>query len=171
MDKEAILKERSELLVKMEKDLKEDLIAAAIRKPENDDEPEILTVLFDALGTEGEEVAGEFFFSTIESDEDTVQYFTSVMTIAGELPEEQLPAIYEALNYINFMIPCGSFAVDSNHAYLIYRMSAAMSMNVTGEALYEQMNVIMGNAVAVVDGFIDLIMAILEGRETIEQNF
>ena len=168
MDRQAIEQEREELLNKMAEDLQEGLIAATVREPEEEGDVPVLSVLFDEFGEGEDEAYGEFFFRPIISDEDQVQFFSGVITLSDSLPEEHLKELFEAMSYINFQLPCGCFALDKTKTLLIFRECIPLPMNLTGDALYEQMNIISGNAAASADAYISTLLQVAEGELSVE---
>ena len=157
-----------ELLAKMADSLNEDLIPAQLSEPEEAAGIEILSVYFDGLGMDHDPVLGEFFFSPGQSEEDRVLHFNAVLTLADEIDEERLPALYEAMSYINYRLPCGSYALDREHTYLVYKLVTPLSAELPGELLFAEMNVGAGNAVACCDLYMDTLLRLLEGELTIE---
>ena len=103
MDLGKIKEERHELLTRMRDSFQEELIACEIREPENENEPEILTVVLDGIGETGdmEGGIGEFFFAPPSSENDTVQHFCAVLSLLDDPDREYLPQLFEAMSYIN----------------------------------------------------------------------
>ena len=158
MDK--VMEDRRQLLAEIRDSLLEELVACEIREPENEGEPEILTAVLDGIGEEGEKegTIGEFFFMPMQSEDDTVQHFSAVLTImdgVDELDEDKLSDLYRELNRINYRIPCGSFSVDEDEGLLCYRLTIPILITLTGDELLEQVNVCMANAVMCADLYAD----------------
>lgn len=167
MDIEKTMRERHELLERLRDSLQEELIICEILEAENENEPEVLRVLFDELGQDNEEgVLGEFFFFPPGSDEDEVQHFSAVIAVADEIDKSKLPQLFEAMSYINFRIPCGSFCVDEEGEVLVYRLTTPFSAQMKGDDIYGQMNICMTNALICTDMYMDILLQILEGSET-----
>ncbi len=170
MDLETIMKERHELLSKIRDSFQEDFIACDIREPENENEPEILTVVLDGIGEteEKEGGIGEFFFIPPASENDTVMHFCAVITLLDDLGREHLPDLFEAMSYINFRLPLGCYSVDKEASLLCYRLVTPIPMGVMGEALLQQMNVSMSNALTSADLYADVLVKIAGGEKTLE---
>ncbi len=161
MDIEKTMRERHELLEALRDSLQEELVACEIRNPENENEPEILNVIFDELGQDSEEGAlGEFFFLPPDSEEDTVQHFSAVLTITDNITKAKLPELYEAMSHINFRIPCGSFCIDEDAEFLLYRLTTPLPADMQKDALYDQMNITMTNALVAADMYMDILLKI-----------
>ncbi|MCR4656376.1 MAG: hypothetical protein K5770_09140 [Lachnospiraceae bacterium] len=167
MKKDDLNKRRHELLLRLEDSLKEDLIPAMTGEPDEETGIEILNVIFDDMGFDGEEVLGEFFFTPVTSDEDTVQHFSAVLTLRDEIGEEHLPELFEAMSYVNFSLPCGCYCVDGEKQFLTYKLTVPISTEASDEVLFEEMNVCMGNALASADLYMDLLIKILDGQATV----
>lgn len=169
MIKEKLTGERHDILQKICDEMNEELFAAKLYEEEGDNKLEILRILFDDIGFDNEDgVVGEFLFLPLVSEEDEVQYFTAAMTIADVIPQENLSKLYEAIAVLNFYIPCGAFSIDKNKQVLAYKMTNPIPIALTGDALYEQVNVSMGNAVAITDQYCDLILRVNAGELEVE---
>lgn len=169
MDIEKIMKERHELLERLRDSLQEELVACEIIEAENENEPEVLRVLFDELGQDNEEgILGEFFFLPPGSDEDEVQHFSAVFTVADEIDKDKLPRLFEAMSYINFRIPCGSFSIDREEEILIYRLTTPFSVQMKGDDLYAQMNICLTNALICTDMYSDILLQLLTETEPVD---
>ena len=52
--------------------------------------------------------------------------------------------------------------------FLTFHLGVPLDMNLGKEELYEEMNIVMSNAVAICDTHMDLVLKVLDGEETIE---
>ena len=168
MKKEDIINQRHKVLEKIQDDMNEHLIAAQLVSPETEETPEVLNVVLDGIGFEGEEAIGEFCFIPMASDEAEVQYFTSVISIADEIEDDTLSALFEAMSYINFSVTCGSFSIDMNHSFLVYKLTVPMPVDISDETLYDQVNLYMGTATAMADQYMDLLLRMIEKELTLD---
>lgn len=170
MDLGKIKEERHELLTRMRDSFQEELIACEIREPENENEPEILTVVLDGIGETGdmEGGIGEFFFVPPSSENDTVQHFCAVLSLLDDPDREYLPQLFEAMSYINFKLPCGSYSVDRDASLLCYRLTSPIPIGLSGEGLFEQMNATMANALTVADLYADMLIKIAGGEKELQ---
>ncbi len=170
MDIEKIMEERHEILARMRDSFQEELIACEIREPENEKEPEILAVVLDGIGEIGdmEGGIGEFFFAPLSSENDTVKHFCTVITIADDLDKRYLPDLFEAMSYINFRMPCGSYSVDKDASFICYRLVTPIPMGLSGEELFEQVNVVMANAFTAADLYADMLIELSSGEKTLK---
>ncbi len=163
-----LLEERRRILERIQGEFQEALEPAMIREPESDSEPVILSILFDDLGTPDGEALGEFYFLHPASDEDEIQHLCGTITIAEKVESDHFPELFEAMSYINAAIPCGAWRLDMDRKFLSFHLAAPVSINMTGEELYEEMNIVMTNAYAVAGAHADLLIKILDGEKDIE---
>ena len=168
MDKKIILDEQHKALEAMEGSLQEELIAAKLTIPEEENGTEVLTVIFPELGIDGDGAVGELFFLPILPDEISVQHFMTILTIADEIEEGLYPAIYEAISYINFRLPCGAYSLDDETGSLVYKLTVPLPAELSGEELIRELNICSGNAVAAVDQHMDLLLRMLDGDVTMD---
>ena len=171
MEKEKIYAERKELMERLVDSFQDNLIPAMIREPENPEDPEepvVMSVLFDEMGRGEDEAFGEFCFRPLISEEDEVQFFTALITFSDTLEERFVPALFEAASYINFKIPGGSFMVDYTHTFLCFRLSVPMPIALSGDALFEEMNIAAANAVTIADAYYDLLLDVSRGEAAVE---
>ena len=168
MDKKQIMNERHAALEAVEGSLQEELIAARLDTPEDGDGTEVLTVIFAELGLDGDGAVGELFFLPVASDEDEVQHFATIINLADEIDKEQLPALYEAISYLNFRLPCGCYVLDADAGILAYKLTVPLPIDLAGEELIRAINICSGNAVAAADQHMDLLLRMLDGEATID---
>ncbi len=160
---------RRELLERFVQDFKDELFAATILEPDEDMPIPIVRVIYDEMGDVDDEAVAEFYFTPTTSDDDTVSFFTGIITLQEGIPEEALGRLYEAMSYINFQIPCGAFAIDRGHHVLAYRLCTPMSMDMGREEIYEQMNVCAGNSAAIADAYMGVLRDVTEEKMSIDE--
>ena len=165
------IKERHELLERMKGSFQEELIACDIAVPEQEGMSEILNVVLDMLGGgESEEgTIGEFYFDPIFSEQDEIQRFTGVVTIMDSIPREQLPLLYEAMSIINFHLPCGSYSIDRDGEFLAFRLTVPISMELTGDALYDAMDVCVSSTINTADLYMEPLIRLAIGELTLDE--
>ncbi len=168
MDRKTIMNERHSALEALEGLLQEELIAAKLNAAGDAGGVEVLTVIFPELGLDGDGAVGELFFLPVLSEDAAVQHFNTVITIAGDIDEEQLPLLYEAISYINFRLPCGAFALDRETLSLVFKLSVPLPIDLKGDDLLKEMNICSGNAVAVADRHMDILLRMTEGEAGME---
>ena len=87
-----------------------------------------------------------------------------VLTISEELPPERLPALYEAISYINFNVPVGSFCIDKDHRFLCYVLNTLMPVEMEDDLVFQEMDIVLGNAFASADTYIGILSDVLSGK-------
>lgn len=172
MDKEKILQERHDIFREIQDELRDELIAASIMKGGVGDDTEVLRVIFPDMGYENEDGGvGEFFFAPFSEGEDEVTHFVSAITLADNYPTENVQKMIGLMAALNCYLPCGCFCVNRDGSVLLYKLVNPLPMELSGDALKEQMNICMGNAVAVCDQFSDLLFRVMEGEMEPEEVF
>ena len=171
MNIEEKIQERKELLERMKESLQDDLIACEVAEREMEGVPVVLNVILDTLAKDDAEEGafGEFFFDPIASEEDEIQHFSCVITLMDDLPQEHLPELFEALAYINFILPCGRYCIDKDRSFLAFRLTVPLPMELSGDALFDQMNICMANAVAGADIFLEPLVQLASGEITLDE--
>ena len=163
------MQERHDLLIRMRDSLQEELVACEVGIPEEEGAPEVLNVILDVLsGGESDEGAiGEFYFDRILSGEEEIQRFTGAVTIMDIIPEEHLAELYEAMSYINFRLPGGCYSIDKDKTFLAFRLTTPFPMELSGDALYDQMNVCVSNTISIADLFMEPLIRLALGKITV----
>ncbi|MCR5054102.1 MAG: YbjN domain-containing protein [Lachnospiraceae bacterium] len=168
MGRDDIITARHNVLDRINKELNEDKIAAVFQASE-DGAPETVSVLFDEMGEEGEgEAAGQIFFRPFTSSEDKVQYFAAILTPWEDIPKDRLPALYEAISYVNFTLPAGCFTVDKDHSFCTFILSAPLPIDLPEEELLDRAETVLGSAVATADAFFDILTDVVDGKKTVK---
>ncbi len=169
MDIKELIKEREELLDRLKEELNGELIASDIRKAQKKEEPDILRVIFDDMGMEGQEqVLGEYFFLPFSGDEPAAHHFMAVLTIADDLENAPMEALFEAMSYINSVLPYGAYNIDREKKFLTFKMTLPVSVELEAEDIYREMNLLMANSLALVDVHMDLLLKLIDGDIDIE---
>ncbi len=172
MDIEKVLAERHELLERLRDSLQEELLVAELEEAENENSPEVLRVVFDEIGQDNEEGAlGEFFFMPPLSEEDTVQLFSAVITIGDSVDKERLPELFKIMSFINFRIPCGGFCIDEEGEFMLYRLTVPLPAGLGKDQLYDEMNIVLTNALVSADMYMDLLLKVNEGEDISPDQF
>ena len=171
MNIEEKMRERRELLERMKESLQDELVACELAEPEEEGFPVVLNVILDALARDDAEEGayGEFYFDPISSEEDEIQHFSCVITLMDDLPKDHLPELFEAMTYINFGLPCGRYCVDKDQTFLAYRLTVPLPMELSGDQLFDQMNICMANAVAAADIFLEPLVQLAGGEITLDE--
>ena len=162
MDRKEIEKRRHELLEELNRELNGAQIAAVVRKDEG--VPEMVSAILDEMGDGDMEILGDFYFGPIRTEDDPAQQFLCVITITDELPPERLPALYEAISYINFTLPAGCFSVDKDHRFFCFVLNTLLPMDLEDPLLFREMDLAVGNACSIADSYIGILTDVLNGK-------
>lgn len=171
MSNEKGMRGRHLLMTRMMEDYQKQFVAAIIKEkedPEDPDEPEVLTLLLDHMGSGSEECLEELWFQPFTSEEDELQFFTALIRFVDDLKEETLPALYEAVSRVNFRLPCGCFVMDRAGSFLSFRLTVPLPMDMEKESLYQEMHLIAGNAAAICDMHCGALLDVLRGDAGID---
>ena len=152
---------RHDLLEELNRELNDAQIAAVLRKEEG--APDMVSALLDELGDGDLEILGDFYFRPLQTEEDAAQAFMCVITITDELPPERLPALYEAISYVNFNIPAGCFSVDKDHRFFCYILSTLLPVELEDALLFREMDLAVGNALAICDSYLGILTDVVNG--------
>ena len=166
MDIKEMESRRHELLEDLNKELNDSLIAAVVRKDEG--APEMVSAMLDELGDGDLDILGDFYFRPFQSEEDEAQSFMCVLTVTDELPPERLPVLYEVISYLNFTLPAGCFSIDKDHRFLCYTLNTLLPVELEDSLLFREMDLAVGNAMAISDTYIGLLEDVISGEIGVE---
>ena len=88
----------------------------------------------------------------------------SVITVTDELPDENLPALYESLSYVNFNLPAGCFSVDKDHRFLCFVLTSLMPAELDDAMMFREIDIAVGNAFAIADPYIGILSDVVKGK-------
>ena len=165
MQIDKVLQARHDVMQQVVDELQEELIAALLTVAGENKDTDVIRVVFDEMGFDNEDGAvGEFFFASPGSEEDAVAHFVSTITIADDISGEHMAELYAAMAGLNCYLPCGAFGVTRDGSILLYKLVTPIPMDLTGDALKNQVDICMGNSVAVCDQYADLLLKVLAGE-------
>lgn len=119
---------KNELLEALETQLKEDGDfgeMSIFTSKELNIQADILRVEIPEFGPDLVSVLGEFFFLPIE-DEDNL-FFTNVISLSNTVPPEAAPDVAAAAARVNYLLPCGCFALGNEDKNFVYKNTAVLS--------------------------------------------
>lgn len=109
---------------------------------------DILRAEIKGFGVDLVSVLGEFFFIPFENED--YHYFTSVITLSSTITKEAAPDIAACISRLNYIVPCGCFALGGQDHNLIFRWTVPVSAEDTEEkqrkTIFDAANVAIGNA-------------------------
>lgn len=129
----------------------------------------ILTTLHDNLGYENNEVMGEFYFLPLFGENQKFHYFTVVMTLDEEVPQEKVQVLSDAVNMLNYYMPIGAFTVQKNGGILAYKHAGLLPIDMDTEKLVDLADGMIGSAMSLVNDYVDPFMQLLNGQITLAQ--
>lgn len=156
-----------ELLMKLKKVFDELGVAVVLR--EEDVPVPILTTLHDNIGYQNNEVMGEFYFLPLYEEGQEFHYFSLVMTLDEEVPEERYEDFALATSMLNFHFPIGSFVIERKGGILAYKYTALLPVESDMESLVLQADGAIGTSMALVNDYVDVFMQLLNGEITLQQ--
>ncbi len=165
MEKSVVYEQRSKVLESFRDIMTESGIQAAFSPYEESRVPGgVLSALFGDIGSSGDrEVAAEFFFHPLFSDEDETQFFAAVFNIADGTERGRADEIAKGLVLMNYYLPLGSFGYDEESGILVFKLTCPMPARLDTEALHEQVDTVIGSSLNTVAGFADIVTQLAEG--------
>ena len=106
----------------------------------------------------------QIYFRPLQSEDDSAWVFMSVITVTDELPDENLPALYESLSYVNFNLPAGCFSVDKDHRFLCFVLTSLMPAELDDAMMFREIDIAVGNAFAIADPYIGILSDVVKGK-------
>ena len=128
--------------------------AVVINKGVDGAECDILSVIHDDIEGLNDSVRGRYYFPEFEIAADNVQYFTCAIELSDELTKKDSNAYAKICNEINPTLVCGSFVIYPEVG-LVYNLTVPLIERLTEDELFEQVNITIGNALAMVGAFVD----------------
>ncbi len=157
---------RHELLTELEAEFQKQLVPAKVSG--GPEEPvEVLTVLLADYVEDGLTSSAEFFFLPNKED-DELQFFVNLVTIAQDIAADRLNELCTAIAFINTYVIAGAFALDAAANTLVYKHSYEMPIDLDGEKIRDNLDIAMGVAMKAVQEYGYLLVSVNEGRRTAE---
>ena len=125
---------------------------------------DIIRCMITEMGTGLVNVLGEFFF--LPFDEEEVLYFSSVITIDDEIPEDERADLEIAVARINYVLPCGCFAVGGEEQALVYKYTVPIPDKLDDELKCEMLLTAVDSAIATVDAYLGYLLLVQDGNIT-----
>lgn len=166
---ENLKQSQMEILMKLKEALDAVEIVNTIREPEGKLPMPILTTLHTNLGYQNNEVMGEFYFLPLYTENQQFHYFTVVMTLDEEVPEEKYEEMVRAANMINYYLPVGAFTAEKNGGIFAYKHAALLPVDLNTEKLVFMADGVIGTAMSFVNDFVDPFMQLLNGQITLAE--
>ncbi len=129
---------------------------------------DILRAEITEFGPDFESVLGEFFFLPIELEENT-RYFTSVITISSMVPKESASDIAGVIARLNYVLPCGCFALGDEDKNLVFKYTAAVFADDDEESRLRTMYNAANLAMTTAEGFVGELILVMRNELTLEE--
>ncbi len=158
---------KRELLDKLVEELKEseDIGEVSLFTAEELDSPvDVVRALLIDMGSELLNMLGEYFFLPYEEEE--VLYFTSVITITDEIEPDEIVTVSEAIARINYVLPCGCFALGDEGRNLVYRYTAPILADLDADKQMAMMLTAVDAGMMTVDKYEGYLMLAVDGAMT-----
>ncbi|MCR4589778.1 MAG: YbjN domain-containing protein [Lachnospiraceae bacterium] len=161
---------KKELLEVLESQLKEDddfgemsiFTAKELNAP-----MDILRAEIAEFGPDLVSVLGEFFFMPIKDEENML--FTIVISLSNTVPPEAAPDVAAASARINYLLPCGSFAIGDEDRNLVYKYTAILSAKDNKDEQIKEISRAVNAALAVSESFFGYMLPVLKNDISVEE--
>lgn len=124
---------------------------------------DILRVFVTGYGPGLIDVLAEYSFIPLEGAEE-VWYFSSVITIMTDIPEDGVVPLSAAIAKLNFFLPYGSFCISGDGDMLVYRSVTALRTDHDDEKLYEDIELSADTALLAAEDQTLLLIQVAEGE-------
>ena len=161
---------KKQLLNRLENFFKndEDVEEASIFTAEELGTPmDMLRVLVSGYGPELIDVLAEYSFIPFEGA-DEVWYFSSIITIMTDIPEDGVLPLSAAIARLNFFLPYGSFCISRDGKMLVYKSVTALRADHDDKTLYEDIELAADTALLAAEDQSFLLMQVAEGELLLE---
>ncbi len=114
---------------------------------------DILSVVHEGIKTKsGEAVRGRYYFPEYDFAADNVQYLTCAIELSGPLSAKEAEKANAICGQVNPELPCGAYMVYKDLG-LVYNLSVPISESLDEGDLFEQVNITIGNAIAMAGAY------------------
>ena len=124
---------------------------------------DMLRVLVTGYGPGLMDVLAEFSFLPLEGP-DEVWYFTSIITIKDDIPEDGVSPLAGAISRLNFYLPYGEFCINAKGDLLIFKSMTVLRADHDDDKLYEDIELAADRALLSAEGYTDLLIRVSDGR-------
>lgn len=163
-------KRKMDLLKSLEKEFKDagDIGEVSVFTAKELNAPmDVLRAEIAEFGSDLTSVLGEFFFLPFEETE--VIYFSSVITITGNLPHEIVPEITSAIARLNYYMPCGCFAVGEDDRNLVFRFTVPMRGDEDQKDQETDISIAANTAIMTAEKFEGYLKLIIKNETTVDE--
>ncbi|MCR5023793.1 MAG: hypothetical protein K6A90_05605 [Lachnospiraceae bacterium] len=123
---------------------------------------DVLRVLVPDYGAGLLDILAEYSFLPVEGPEE-VMYFTSVLTLMINIPEEAVPALSIAISKLNFFLPYGNFCLSKDGTVLVFKTVSALKSDHDDEKLYEDIELSADTALLIPENYLYPLQQVADG--------
>ena len=155
-----------ELLKKLEKSFADDPDieeVSVFTKEELNAPMDVLRMLVTDYGPGLIDVLAEFSFIPFEGEAE-VWYFSSVVTIANNIPQHAVSSVAGAVSRLNFLLPYGSFGINPAGDTLVFKNVTLIKTADPDKNILDNMELAVDRALFIPESHTDLLIGIAEGR-------
>ncbi len=161
---------QKELLEALEAQLKEDddFGEMSIFTAKELDAPvDILRTELPEFGPDLVSVLGEFFF--LPTDDEDILVFTTCISLSNSVPPEAAPDVAAALARLNYLLPCGCFALGNEDRNFVYKNTAILSVNDSKDEQLKEISRSVDASLGSAETFFSYILPVLKNDITVEE--
>ncbi len=134
---------------------------------------DVIRAMIPEFGSELTDVLGEFFFLPIGEEDakaaaldgtDELWFFTTVITVSDSLPPDSAEEIAATVARLNYMLPCGCYAMGNTDSTLVYRMSVPILANDEPDKQERELVSAVNLALMTAERFVGYLVLIAEGK-------
>lgn len=159
-----------ELLVDIEQMLREENIAAVLKKKGEEDYTfSMLSALIENMSFEGMDGLGEFFFMPEKEGLSEIGIFQSVITFAEDVDADTLEKLNQVASILNFYMESGSFSGDCEGRNFTFKTSVVLPLDGDMETLKSIVELNAGQAIIAATSFADVFRKVVVGTMSIDE--
>lgn len=141
---------RSSVLRKLQKTMEQSgMPTTLVEKGEEDSPFEILACTHSAVT--GYDITGQYFFPEYDGA-DNVCYFSAMMTILEDIPEDMQEDLAKKVEEANLMMVCGMLGIYPEVG-LVYKLTVPISEYLSENDLYDTVDITAAHAIALSTAF------------------
>lgn len=167
-DIKTVTDNQDRVLKRLAAELQEVMVPAMVRDKDEVIPSPVLTVMYSEVGSELNEVIGEYTFLPVSVD-DEVQIFSSIVTMTDELPDNNLDELRKAVSRLDFYLPLGSIGMDIEDKRLGFKFGVPIPVTTSEDTLFELINMYITTGYMQVDRYIGMLLKIAQGEAKAEE--
>ena len=97
-------------------------------------------------------------------EEPEMQYFQCALLLADDLEGTDIPALQKFCASLTHKAMVGAYYVDEEGMRLMYKLGVPLDIDLSDEDLFNEMNIVIGNAISIVDSSLYDLLQIVDGE-------